>query len=70
MPEGLRTHKERMKRFIAAKQRLEKEQKERANAKEEEIAIREKERNRVGKRKEVGNQNNPERLLKAGLWQM
>ena len=51
MPEGLRTHKERMKRFIAAKQRLDIEQKERANTKKEEIALREAEEKQTGKKK-------------------
>lgn len=51
MPEGLRTHKERMKRFLAAKQRLEDEQKERIQAKEEEIKLRAEEETHSGKKK-------------------
>lgn len=51
IPDDLKTHSRRMKRFIAAKERLEAEHNEKSQKKEEKIAQREEEEKESGKRK-------------------
>lgn len=51
VPDGMRTHVNRMRRFIAAKKRLDSEQNDRAQEKEEKIAQREVEEKQSGKKK-------------------
>lgn len=51
VPDDLKTHSRRMKRFIEAKERLEAEHNEKSQKKEEKIAQREEEEKESGKRK-------------------
>jgi len=56
VPDCLRTHDERLRRFRAARQRLDEKQKIESDETKEKLQSREKEETKTGRKNEVGNQ--------------
>ena len=61
VPDDLRIHSKRMKRFMAAKERLEAEQKEKCQKKEDKISQREEDEKQSGKKKRGRKPKKPEK---------